>query len=384
MNFYVNGVLRDTATGVPARGTTTGPLTIGVAECAGVPPYYFYFVNGTIDEVRISNIARNASWINATFNNANDSATYITFGSQEIKNEAPALSNPSPSDGVTGQSLNPTLSITVNDTNIDQLNISFWTNASGSWQQLGGYHEGYNGTYSDSNATNMNTYGTTYYWSANVTDNVLWTNETYSFTTSVLPVLSNENPTNGSSGVSIWPACNVTVSDADGGTVDVYFYENTTGSWVLQQTNASVDVSSAANVIWGNFTNASQPSTKYNWSVNVTDGTGWINETYSFTTLASPFIYIYDKGKYKKLSDFIPGATSPDKEYVHYTDITGKTDVIDGKVKLKITEELEETTFISKNSNRSILLTRAVYLITDKQNTSQTIRQPLSHYERGS
>jgi len=194
----------------------------------------------------------------------------------------------------------------------------------------------------------MNSYGTTYYWSANVTDNALWTNETYNFTTSVLPVINGENPVNGYSGVSLWPACNVTVSDSDGGTVDVYFYENTTGNWVLQQTNASVDVSSAANVSWGNYSNASAASTKYNWSVNVTDGTGWVNETYDFTTAASPFIYIFDGQDYKKLSDFIPGATSPDKEYVHYTDITGKTDVIDGKVKLKITEELEETTYLDR------------------------------------
>lgn len=100
------------------------------------------------------------------------------------------------------------------------------------------------------------------------------------------PSITGEIPANQSTDITRWPACNVTVSDQDGGTVDVYFYENTTDSWVLQQTNASVDVTSPANVVWSNYSNASQFSTTYWWSVNVTDGTDWTNETYNFTTRA--------------------------------------------------------------------------------------------------
>jgi hypothetical protein len=194
----------------------------------------------------------------------------------------------------------------------------------------------------------MNSYGTKYWWSVNVTDGTAWTNNTYNFITSYLPVLINPNPANDSTDVSLWPACNVTVSDVNGGTVTVYFYENTTDSWVLQQTNSSVDVTSSANVVWGNYSNASAASTTYWWSVNVTDGIGWTNNTYHFTTVASPYLYIYKNDKFIKLSDFIPGAISPDKEYTQFIDITGKTDVIDGKVVLKISEELEETTYLNR------------------------------------
>jgi len=96
------------------------------------------------------------------------------------------------------------------------------------------------------------------------------------------PTQSGEVPANTSTGISLQPTCNVTVNDADGGdTLTVTFYENTTGSWVLQQTNSSV--SPGTSVQWDNYSNASAYSTKYWWSVNLTDGTDWCNETYHFT-----------------------------------------------------------------------------------------------------
>jgi len=42
------------------------------------------------------------------------------------------------------------------------------------------------------------------------------------------------------------------------------------------------------------------------------------------------------------------GATSKEKEYTYYKDITRKTDIIDGKVMLKTTEELDETTYLDR------------------------------------
>ncbi|GAJ07835.1 unnamed protein product, partial [marine sediment metagenome] len=55
------------------------------------------------------------------------------------------------------------------------------------------------------------------------------------------PTQSGEVPANTSTGISLTPICNVTANDADDGdTLTVTFYENTTDSWVLQQTNGSV------------------------------------------------------------------------------------------------------------------------------------------------
>ena len=70
--------------------------------------------------------------------------------------------------------------------------------------------------------------------------------------------------------------------------------------------------------------------------------------TYHFTTAALLFFYNFNSHEYQKLSDFIPGATSKEKEYAQFMDITGKTDIIDGRVRLKITEELDETTYLDR------------------------------------
>jgi hypothetical protein len=79
------------------------------------------------------------------------------------------------------------------------MNVTFWTNATGSWGLIGYNASVYNGTYSQTN-DNMNNYGSTYWWSVNVTDYTTWTNATYSFTTSVLPEITGENPANNSVG----------------------------------------------------------------------------------------------------------------------------------------------------------------------------------------
>lgn len=62
----------------------------------------------------------------------------------------------------------------------------------------------------------------------------------------------------------------------------------------------------------------------------------------------SPFIYYYANYQYIYLSDFIPGATSKEKEYTSFIDLTGRAEVVNGKVKIKITEELDETTYLDR------------------------------------
>jgi len=54
------------------------------------------------------------------------------------------------------------------------------------------------------------------------------------------------------------------------------------------------------------------------------------------------------KGVFKKLTDFIPGATSKEKEYAQYIDITKESEIVDGNLKLKISEELNETTYLDR------------------------------------
>jgi hypothetical protein len=129
----------------------------------------------------------------STYININDTSNFTEFGTQEIQNVAPVLSSPSPSNSATGISLNPTLTITVNDTNAEAMNVTFYTNVTGSWGLIGYNDSVYNGTYTQTNDS-MNSYDTTYWWSVNVTDYTTWTNATYSFTTKNAPLTLTIRP----------------------------------------------------------------------------------------------------------------------------------------------------------------------------------------------
>jgi len=135
-------------------------------------------------------------------------------------------------------------------------------------------------TYSDTGLSP----GTTYYyqaWSYNITDNVY--SSSYSSgndtTTNTLPTVTNIYPSNGSD-ANTQPTCHITVTDSDGDTMTVYWYENTTGSWVLQQTNNSV--SSGSTVYWV-YNNASNVSNTYYWKIIVNDTHDSISKTYHFS-----------------------------------------------------------------------------------------------------
>jgi hypothetical protein len=413
-SIYLDGVLKGTRETFTLTINPTWDLKIGLHGISG----FYYYLEGPLDEVRISNIARNASWINATFNNANDSATYITFGSQEIPNVAPVLSNPTPSDGTTGQSLNPQLSITVADINIDSMNVTFRTNASGSWADIGSNNSVYNGTYSQT-PSGMSLGNTKYWWSVNVTDETAWTNETYDFTTqaeSQTTVYNFSDTENNKAYHKFWTAIipnpysyagveydsgeyeYVSLDDSnrtDWGNANIIQYVYLTYNFTINENPASI---TEMGFLWKGYDDTNTGGDCGAWVWNFTSGT-WLKwasipdtessdqtytKTYSsgfsdlinsttsklvlivrggyggedslyenyvqvnVTHTSSPFIYTYQDNEYTKLSDFVAGATSIDKEYTQFIDITDKTDVADGKVRLKITEELDETTYLDR------------------------------------
>jgi len=96
----------------------------------------------------------------------------------------PALINEQPLHGSIGQPLNPTLSIRATDFQGDRMNITFRTNATGTWQDIISYINVTNGVYS-ATPTTMNMHGTTYYWGVYATDSgsgsYSW--KTFKFTT---------------------------------------------------------------------------------------------------------------------------------------------------------------------------------------------------------
>ncbi|RLF43418.1 MAG: hypothetical protein DRN18_00065, partial [Thermoplasmata archaeon] len=94
------------------------------------------------------------------------------------------------------------------------------------------------------------------------------------------PSISNPYPADGSIDVELQPTCHIDVSDPNGDTMTIYWYENSTGSWVLRQTNSSV----GNGTYYWTFTQANEEKTTYWWKVAVNDGTYNVTQVYKFTT----------------------------------------------------------------------------------------------------
>ena len=94
---YNNGVQEGTTTAaVSTVSYDTGALSFGRQNSYG---QYF---NGTLDEIRISNIPRSADWIATEFNNQSSPSTFYTLGASV---QAPTLTSLSPNAGSAGTSV---------------------------------------------------------------------------------------------------------------------------------------------------------------------------------------------------------------------------------------------------------------------------------------
>ncbi len=80
MNFYVNGVNSAGSLSSPGSiATNNKPTYIG----KGLLDLQTLFFNGVEDEVRVSNVARSASWIASEYNNQSSPSTFLSLGSQQ-------------------------------------------------------------------------------------------------------------------------------------------------------------------------------------------------------------------------------------------------------------------------------------------------------------
>ena len=218
-----------------------GAIT-GIPDWAGKPLYLGsnYLggerFHGAIDEVRISNIARSADWIRTGYNNQKNPSTFYTLGSEERYSEEspPALFDEEPRNGTTDAYTNPMLSIRAIDYDGDLMNITFSTNATGTWEDILIHRNVGKGTYSVI-PTNMKSLGTTYYWSVSATDDKNWTHKIYSFTTTTTILKHKWTTTRlprGSSGVLI--------ADVIGNGLEEVIYAGKGGVTVLNGTDGNV------------------------------------------------------------------------------------------------------------------------------------------------
>ncbi|MCK5260777.1 MAG: DUF2341 domain-containing protein [Thermoplasmatales archaeon] len=247
-----------------------------------------YPLQGNFDEVRISNILRTQEWINTSYNTMNSPNTFINVGSKQ---------------NVTGTSVdkispyNVTYSpYTITATAASGLNnVTLWYRYStdnSSWGSNVSWNDASNPDTESPWQWSFNfTNGTGYYEFYSIgklsglpdestpgsADAICFFNESLNTPPSI--ALINPSP-NGTTGVSTQPMCQIWANDSDGDSLTVYWYENTTLSWVLKNTS----VVSANSTVNYTFTEFSDYSTTYWWKVAVNDSMDNITVIYHFTT----------------------------------------------------------------------------------------------------
>ncbi|MBX5327281.1 DUF2341 domain-containing protein, partial [Candidatus Bathyarchaeota archaeon A05DMB-4] len=179
--FYINGVQVSTvgtATISSIYNNVGVPLHIG--RCTYNTARYF---KGSLDEIRISNPARSASYILTCYNNQLNPSTFYTVGPEESLPGEPMISDPYPAKGATNVAITLSeLSFNLTDYQNDLMNFTVTTSPNiGSGSQInvpnGRYTVPISGLAS----------ATTYNWTVTVTDGTHTTMKTFSFTTELAP-----------------------------------------------------------------------------------------------------------------------------------------------------------------------------------------------------
>ena len=167
------------------------------------------------------------------------------------------------------------------------------------------------------------------------------------------------NPYPSDQGYSpLQPQCHVDVNLIGGATFNVSFWENSTGSWVLRQTNSSV----TNGTFWWTFTQASSYYTTYYWKVQGNIGGVFDNTTYQFTTL--------------QLVN-TTGETITSSDLFKYTDgsIQAKYDLINDSANYTaLFPAYRESAGWIRDGGSSITKINGTWYITHRQRTGDTTR----------
>jgi hypothetical protein len=95
------------------------------------------------------------------------------------------------------------------------------------------------------------------------------------------PLAENPSPANGSTGVDLTPTLSVYCSHPYNSTMNLTWYENSSGSWLQVSQNLSIK----NGTYYYTLVNATEYNKTYYWRINVSDGYGESDEkTYHFTT----------------------------------------------------------------------------------------------------
>jgi len=201
-----------------------------------------------------------------------DNTYYTTDGKVEVLsttegNVAPsAPSNPDPSNGATEISTNPTLSVDVSDPDGDSMDVTFYDASDDS--QIGSTQTSISDGGTASVTWNSLNDGTNYDWYAIADDGSETTqSSTFSFTTNYAPDSPTlVNPSDGDTRLNTDVTLQVDVSDSDGNSMDVSFYDASDDS--LLGTDTNVASGGRAEYSWTGL----DYGTNYNWYAVADDG----------------------------------------------------------------------------------------------------------------
>lgn len=212
-----------------------------------------------------------------------------TYHFTTLVNTPPVSSNPVPANRTTNQVLSLSqLNITINDANGDTtigtietfpgIGDDFWTGQPNGTQIC--------------NVSGLS-YSTNYTWYAYFSDGTTIVNNSFWFVTvaNTIPTQTGESPTNQSTTVDVSggvPDLYVICNDANNDNLNATWWSNSSSSWAQFASNWT-SFANNTNITQSNA-NFSTELTKYWWSVNLSDGTDWNNETYHFTTASNATI----------------------------------------------------------------------------------------------
>jgi uncharacterized protein (TIGR02145 family) len=230
------------------------PLTFDIYFGTDNPPSTTISTNQTATSIKRSNLNTATAYYwkvvaKDNHGNATSSPVWIFTTTAPVNNPPAAPSNPSPTNGSTGQSILPTLSWSCSDPDGDDLkyDVYFGTNSNPSTAIST------NQTNATISRSGLNA-GTTYYWKIVAKDSkgASTSGPIWNFTTNT-PVNnpptapSSPSPVNGSTGQSTSPTLSWSCSDPDGDqlTYDIYFgtSSNPTTTIATNQSTTSINQS---------------------------------------------------------------------------------------------------------------------------------------------
>ena len=267
------------------------------------------YYDGILDEVRISSVPRNWSWINATFYTINNNSEFLTWGNPYSTLYPPDYFNAS-TQSITKMWLNWTVNTTQTHTVIERNSIQNWNRGEGT--------EIYNGTGVNHSDNGITSYTTHYYraWGYNSSQNNY---SAYSILSS--NITGPDNPSGLSSEYSPESYLNITWSFASNG--DTVMVRQRANDYPTGPTNGSLCYNGTLSYYNHSNPNATDHFTLWSYNSSVNLFSSGINAEFGGFT-----INVYNEINGSNITDWNITISNSDGTETYYNDNCDNTHII--------------------------------------------------------